>query len=66
MTDVLRVVHRRQVEGKGANPVAELEPAVALLGGCVERFDSVVDTYRPTGDGSADGCFISESYDATR
>lgn len=50
---------------EGAKPLAELEPAVALLGGCVARFDAVVDTFVPKADGKADGCFISESYDAT-
>lgn len=50
---------------EGSKPLAELEPAVALLGGCVERYDRVVRSYVPVGDGSADGCFISESYDAT-
>lgn len=46
-------------------PLKELDAAMSLLGGCLQRFDTVVDTFRPAGDGSADGCFISESYDAT-
>ena len=37
-----------------------------MLGDIVERFDSVSDTFKPTGDGLADRCFITESYDATR
>ena len=30
------------------------------------RFDSVSETFAPVEDGTADRCFISESYDATR
>lgn len=32
---------------------------------CRCRFDSVSDLLEPQGDGSADGCYISKSYDAT-
>lgn len=47
------------------NPVAELDPAVRLLGPHIERFDSVSDTFEPAADGSEDGCYISKSYDAS-
>ena len=30
------------------------------------RFDAVAETFAPVEDGTADRCFISESYDATR
>lgn len=48
-----------------AKPLAEIDPAIALLGGAVKRFDTVADTWSPKADGRADGCFITESYDAT-
>lgn len=32
----------------------------------VKRFDEVSETLAPVDDGTADRCFISESYDATR
>lgn len=47
------------------NPLAELKPAYDLLGPLMERFDSVSETFAPVEDGTADRCFISESYDAT-
>lgn len=48
-----------------SNPVAEIEPGLALLGKIMERFDSVSDLRAPVGDGKADNSFISRSYDAT-
>lgn len=48
-----------------AKPLAEINAAVGLLGGCIERFDTVADTYEPVADGKADACFISKSYDTT-
>ncbi|CAM9355486.1 unnamed protein product, partial [Phaeothamnion confervicola] len=48
-----------------SNPVAELAPALAVIGSVLERFDTVSETYAPREDGTADRCFISESYDAT-
>lgn len=48
-----------------ANPAAEVAPGVQLLGRVLERFDSVSDLMAPVSDGSADNCFITESYDAT-
>jgi len=51
-----------KVEG-GADPIAELNPGIQLLGPIVERFDSVVDSFEPVDDGLTDRCFISKSYD---
>lgn len=48
-----------------SDPIKELAPAFALIGTCLERFDSVSDLLEPVGDGSADKCYISKSYDAT-
>ncbi|EQC28930.1 acetyltransferase [Saprolegnia diclina VS20] len=48
-----------------SNPLAELELGISLLGEYVDRFDSVSDQLEPIGDGKADNCFISASYDAT-
>jgi Rab GDP dissociation inhibitor len=47
------------------NPIAELNPGLALLGNIAERFDSVSDLLAPLSDGTGDKCFISKSYDAT-
>lgn len=49
-----------------ADPLAELAPAIDLLGDVLERFDEVSDTYEPIADGKEDSCYISTSYDATR
>jgi hypothetical protein len=48
------------------NPAAEVTPGIALLGRILARFDNIVDTFVPTTDGSADKCYISESYDPSR
>lgn len=48
------------------NPIAELNPGIALLKDIVERFDSVNDLLAPVADGTGDKCYISKSYDATR
>jgi len=48
-----------------ANPMAEIQPGIALLGKILERFDSVSELKMPLEDGHRDNCFISESYDAT-
>eukprot|EP00752_Nemacystus_decipiens_P006824 g6126.t1 len=48
-----------------SDPLAELAPAFELLGPVMERFDDVSNTLSPVEDGTADRCFISESYDAT-
>lgn len=49
-----------------SNPIAELNPGIALLKDIVERFDSVNDLLAPVNDGTGDKCYISKSYDATR
>ena len=46
-----------------ANPLAELDPGLALLGPIKERFDSCEDTFEPVAGGLEDRCFISKSYD---
>lgn len=51
------------VESKA--PEKELEPAVALCGTLVDRFDTIADTYSPVSDGTTDRCFITSSYDAS-
>lgn len=48
-----------------ANPEAELEPGLRLLGPISEKFVSVSDLYVPTGDGKKDNIFVSASFDAT-
>jgi Rab GDP dissociation inhibitor len=48
-----------------ANPTADLEPGIRLLGTILERFDSVNELREPVGDGSSDNCYVSKSYDAT-
>ncbi len=71
------VSHSHQVAAEGmyvaiastivetSDPVAELQPAFQLIGAVVDRFDSVSEIYAPVDDGTTDGCYISESYDAT-
>lgn len=48
-----------------ANPEAELEPGLRLLGPICEKFISVSDIMEPTDDGTADNVFVSSSFDAT-
>lgn len=48
-----------------ANPEAEIQPALALLGHIVEKFVSVSNIEEPMADGTKDKIFISKSYDAT-
>mmetsp|Transcript_2506 Transcript_2506/g.3851 ORF Transcript_2506/g.3851 Transcript_2506/m.3851 type:complete len:466 (+) Transcript_2506:76-1473(+) len=48
-----------------SNPMAELNPGIALLGNIMERFDSVSTLLTPVADGTRDKCYISKSYDAT-
>ena len=48
-----------------SNPQNEIVPGLSLLGKILVRFDSVTDLKVPTGNGKADNCFISMSYDAT-
>jgi len=44
---------------------SELALGLSLLGEIEEKFVTVDDSFAPTGDGAADGVFISTSYDAT-
>lgn len=46
-------------------PYAWVSPGLELCGPALETFVSVSDLYAPNADGSADGVFISTSYDAT-
>lgn len=48
-----------------ANPEAECQPALNLLGNILERFVIVSDSYEPLGDGKDNQVFISTSFDAT-
>jgi Rab GDP dissociation inhibitor len=47
------------------NPESEIVPGLNLLGHIMQRFTTVATTYEPTGDGSADKCYISSSFDGT-
>ena len=47
-----------------ANPQADIEPGLKLLGPVLETFISVSDLYEPLEDGSTSRCFVSHSYDA--
>ena len=47
------------------DPVAELRPALALLGPVEEQFFDISEVREPVNDPSADGCFITKGYDAT-
>jgi Rab GDP dissociation inhibitor len=53
------------VESKSGNPDEDVAPGLKLLGAIKHRFLSVSTTYEPVADGSADGCYISKSMDAT-
>ncbi|KAK2195939.1 bifunctional Rab GDI protein/FAD-NAD(P)-binding domain superfamily/GDP dissociation inhibitor [Babesia duncani] len=46
-------------------PEKEIEPALKLIGDVDEKFMQVSDIYVPTGPGTTDNIFVSESYDAT-
>lgn len=48
-----------------ANPEAEVQVALSLLGPIREQFVSVVDLYEPVDDGTKSRVFITKSYDAT-
>jgi len=47
------------------DPVNELRPALALLGPVEEQFFDIKEVRVPVNDPAADGCFISEGYDAS-
>jgi|ERR1712112_635406 len=48
-----------------ANPEAEIQPGLQLLGPVKQKFLQVCDTFDPLDDGTAAQLFISKSYDAT-
>jgi Rab GDP dissociation inhibitor len=48
-----------------ANPEAEIQPALALLGGAREMFVSVSKLHEPTNSWEAENLHITKSYDAT-
>jgi len=48
-----------------ANPKAELEPGLKLLGKTLQTFTKVYPQYEPTNDAKVDGIHISRSYDAS-
>jgi Rab GDP dissociation inhibitor len=48
-----------------ANPQAEIEPALALLGGVREMFVSVSELHEPTNSWAKENLHITKSYDAT-
>ncbi|CAB9507322.1 Rab GDP dissociation inhibitor [Seminavis robusta] len=48
-----------------SEPDEDVAPGLQMLGPILKRFTSVTTTYEPTGDGSADKCFISKSFDGT-
>lgn len=47
------------------NPEEEIQPALALIGPCLEMFVSVSDIHEPTNDSAAEALYITKSYDAT-
>eukprot|EP00736_Rhodelphis_marinus_P006924 Rmarinus@m.9686 len=48
-----------------SNPEEELAPGLKLLGSVDQKFVSVDPIYKPKSDGTSDGVYLSESYDAT-
>mmetsp|Transcript_25054 Transcript_25054/g.40658 ORF Transcript_25054/g.40658 Transcript_25054/m.40658 type:complete len:131 (+) Transcript_25054:1-393(+) len=48
-----------------ANPEAELQPGLDLLGPIEQKFVSVSDVMEPVDDGKDSQVFITKSYDAT-
>jgi len=46
-------------------PDEDVAGGLQLLGPILKRFTSVTTTYETTGDGNADKCFISKSFDGT-
>jgi Rab GDP dissociation inhibitor len=74
---VTMVSYTHQVAAKGwfiamvsttvetANPEAEIQPGVALLGPIKQKFIQISDVFEPVDNGVASQLFISKSYDAT-
>ena len=48
-----------------ANPEAEIQPGLALLGPIKQKFIQISDVFEPSEDGTKNQLFISKSYDAT-
>lgn len=48
-----------------ANPEAEIQPGLALLGPIKQKFIQISDVFEPSEDGTKSQLFISKSYDAT-
>ena len=48
-----------------ANPEAEIQPGIQLLGPIRQKFIQISDVYEPISDGKSNNLFISKSYDAT-
>lgn len=47
------------------DPEKEIQPAIDLLGGCLEVFIQISDEEVPVNDPQAEGLWITSSYDAT-
>lgn len=47
------------------DPEKEIQPAIDLLGGCLEVFIQISDLHEPVNDPLADNLWITSSYDAT-
>ena len=74
---VTMVSYTHQVASKGwfiamvsttvetANPEAEIQPGLALLGPIKQKFIQISDVFEPSEDGTKSQLFISKSYDAT-
>jgi Rab GDP dissociation inhibitor len=74
---VTMVSYTHQVAGKNwfiaiisttvetANPEAEMQPGLNLLGPIKNKFVQVSEVYEPLDDGTGNNVFISKSYDAT-
>jgi len=74
---VTMVSYTHQVASKGwfvamvstnvetANPEAEIQPGLNLLGPIKNKFVQVSDSFEPLDDGTGNNVFISKSYDAT-
>lgn len=74
---VTMVSYTHQVASKGwfiamvstivetANPEAEIQPGINLLGPIKQKFIQISDNYEPIEDGTNNQVFISKSYDAT-
>jgi Rab GDP dissociation inhibitor len=47
------------------DPEKEIQPAIDLLGGCLEVFIQISDLHEPTNDPLGDNLWVTSSYDAT-